>query len=231
MALDYEVHLRSPLTAKEYDDLVGRVLSHGPCRILDWGAGFGQNSARLAAAGFDVEAFDYRPQDHARPGGRQPFDRYPDLEVFVEKDDPVALPYGDASFDAVLSMGVLEHVADPHASLDEIRRVLRPRGRLWVFKLPNRFSYTERLGRRAGYYWHGMLPDDRLYTLGSAVALVRAHGFEVVQARRANMLPLNRPGERWPQHAERLWKLNTALARTPLLNLLATNVEVVAVRP
>lgn len=100
---DYEIHLRSPLTAREYDQIVGRILAQGPCRILDWGAGFGQNTRRLADAGFDVEAFDYRPQDEGRPAGRQPFERFPDLEVFVEKDDPVALPYDDSSFDAALS--------------------------------------------------------------------------------------------------------------------------------
>ena len=53
-------------------------------------------------------------------------------------------------FDAVLSCGVLEHVEDPDASLDEIRRVLQPGGTFYVYKLPNRASYLEAIARRLG---------------------------------------------------------------------------------
>ena len=37
------------------------------------------------------------------------------------------LSLADPSFDAVLSCGQLDHVEDPNASLEEIRRVLAPR--------------------------------------------------------------------------------------------------------
>ncbi len=43
-----------------------------------------------------------------------------------------ALPYGDASFDVVLSYDVLEHVEDPATALLEIARVLRPGGAAWL---------------------------------------------------------------------------------------------------
>jgi SAM-dependent methyltransferase len=43
-----------------------------------------------------------------------------------------SLPVPDASFDAALSTQVLEHVAEPVAVLRELRRVLRPGGRLYL---------------------------------------------------------------------------------------------------
>lgn len=65
--------------------------------------------------------------------------------------DPRTLPFGDASFDAVIVDGVLEHSADPRRIADEIHRVLRAGGLVYAdtpFMLPvhggaydfNRFS-------------------------------------------------------------------------------------------
>ncbi|MBN1163711.1 MAG: methyltransferase domain-containing protein [Candidatus Krumholzibacteriota bacterium] len=50
------------------------------------------------------------------------------------------LPFGDDSFDTVLSLETLEHVPDPLLFLREIRRILVPGGRL-VMSLPP--SYAE----------------------------------------------------------------------------------------
>jgi ubiquinone/menaquinone biosynthesis C-methylase UbiE len=46
--------------------------------------------------------------------------------------DATALPFGDASFDAVTSAQVYEYVADMPRALAEAHRVLRPHGRLFV---------------------------------------------------------------------------------------------------
>src|SRR5207253_7876123 len=132
-----------------------------------------------------VTAFDYRPD---AKDGLQRLERYPHLQVRVSAD-PRRLPFADHSFDAVLSCGVLEHVEDPDASLEEIRRVLVPGGTLYVYKLPNRTSYLEAIARRAGLYYHGSLEHDRLYDVTSARELLGRHRFRVDEARLMNMLP------------------------------------------
>jgi hypothetical protein len=125
-------------------------------------------------------------------------------------------------------MGVLEHVGDPDASLDEIARVLEPGGLLYVYKLPNRKSYLEAIARRTGGYYHGQLPDDRLYDIDSARALLQRHGYQVLELRHANMLPLTLPGAAATTLAPAIWGANRALAAVPGLNRVATNVELLA---
>ncbi len=46
--------------------------------------------------------------------------------------DAVRIPFADAGFDAVIANHMLYHVADLDATLAEIRRVLRPGGRLYA---------------------------------------------------------------------------------------------------
>lgn len=209
---------------REYDAIVRRIAADSPGRILDWGCGHGQVTDLLWRAGLNVTAFDYRPDADE---GLEPLERYPHLQVRVS-GDPRRLPFDDQSFDAVLSCGVLEHVEDPDASLEELRRVLVPGGTLYVYKLPNRSSYLEAIAKRAGLYYHGALEHDRVYDQRSASALLTRHRFSVQEARRMNMLPLTVPGRFAARGASAVWAANRALSAVPGLNLVATNVELVA---
>jgi ubiquinone/menaquinone biosynthesis C-methylase UbiE len=220
--LELKDNVASGPQGREYDAIVERIAADGPCRILDWGAGHGQMTARLLRRDFDVSAYDYAPDE---PAGSKPLD---EADAMVDHSpDPVALPYEDASFDAILSCGVLEHVPDPDGSLEELRRVLRPGGRLYVYKLPNRWSYLEWLARPLGLYYHGQLPDDRVYTAETTRAILERHGFAVRELRLMNMLPLRAVGQR-PRATEMVWRANVALSRVPGLDRIATNVEAVA---
>lgn len=223
-----DVNLTHRAQMLEYEAVADEVASAQPALTLDWGCGWGQVSHLLVDRGLTIKAFDYDGDD--APEAEVPLERYPQINAFLS-GDPVALPYADGEFDAVLSCGVLEHVKDPEASLDEIFRVLRPGGKVFIYKLPNSRSYLEWIARRLGWYYHGKEPMDTLYTLPSARAIVERHGFTVERAALANMLPLTAGGEPANRVAGAIWSLNRLLAKIPLLNLLATNVEVVAVKP
>lgn len=103
-------------------------------KVLDWGSGFGQITIILDELGFDVTPFDVAvPEKNLFK---------PNKAVVLAKD-PVSLPFPDNHFDAVLSMGVLEHVPDIDGSLKEIRRVLKPGGYFFVFNFPYKYSPSE----------------------------------------------------------------------------------------
>lgn len=225
---DVDAHLRSGPQMREYEAIADRIAADAPGRVLDWGCGFGQLSALLARRDVPVSAFEYCGDGAVE--GPQPLEHFPEIQAYVSSE-PVGLPYEDDEFDAVLSCGVLEHVQDPDGSLDELRRILRPRGTLYVYKLPNRMSWLEGVARLLGLYYHGKLPHDTVYTKASAVRLIRRHGFVVTEVRRTNILPLTL-GQEWLRpRVDAFWRTNVALARLPLLNTLATNIEVIAAAP
>jgi ubiquinone/menaquinone biosynthesis C-methylase UbiE len=208
----------------EYEAIADRVAAELSGPVLDWGCGWGQVSALLLDRGVEVEGYDYR---EGEPVHEITLERFRGFRVQVS-GEPAALPYPDDHFAGVLSCGVLEHVQDPDASLDEVHRILRPQGRLLVYKLPNRRSYLEAIARRIGLYYHGAMPFDRLYDVDSTRRLIAAHRYRVDEVRLANMLPLTLTHPLVARHAETIWRANRALSRVPLINLFATNVEAIA---
>jgi 2-polyprenyl-3-methyl-5-hydroxy-6-metoxy-1,4-benzoquinol methylase len=217
----YDINIRSGPQMCEYVHIADRIAAEQAGPVLDWGCGWGQVSHLLLERGVDVESFDYREDE--QPGLTR-LKAFPDVSAHISHD-PVALPFADAHFDAVLSCGVLEHVQYPEASLRELRRVLRPGGRLYVYKLPNRFSYLELIARLAGLYYHGKVLHDRVYDRSRAVDLLHRCGFQVDSFRRTNMLPLTVTGSLAARNADRIWRWNRRLARIPLVNIAATNLE------
>ncbi len=218
-----DVNLRSGPQMREYVAIADRVAAVRPGRVLDWGCGHGQMSHLLGQRGVDVVAFDYVEGSDTTV---MPLGVFPGIERHVS-GDPVLLPF-EEEFDTVLACGVLEHVQRPEGSLGELHRVLRKGGRLLVYKLPNRFSYLEAIAKRTGMYYHGALPDDRVYDRRSATALLAGHGFRVDEFRRTNLLPLTLDHQLAARLEGPIWRANRALAHVPGLALLATNLELEA---
>ena len=71
-----------------------------------------------------------------------------------------------------------------------------------------------------------------MYTVSSAALLIDVAGFDVVEAKRLNVIPLTHLGRRLDtSSAPKVWKVNELLGRVPVVNLVATNVDVVARKP
>jgi SAM-dependent methyltransferase len=119
------------LTADEQDRLIARLGLAADARVLDVACGSGGPSLRLAQrTGCQVVGIDIHEQGVAnataeakRAGlaGRARFQRH-------DANDP--LPFPDASFDAIVCVDAINHLADRAAVLGEWARVLVPGGRL-----------------------------------------------------------------------------------------------------
>lgn len=103
----------------------------GPA-TLDLGCGDGFFASLIAdtpfTIGFDPDEASVRKA--ARTGAYQ----------LALAGDATRMPFADASFDSVMSNSVLEHIPDVDAVLAELKRVVRPGGRLLLSTPSHRFG-------------------------------------------------------------------------------------------
>ena len=107
-------------------------------RILDVGTGEGQLARRLSSAGAAVIGIDptvAQIGEAARRGGGPAYVR----------SGADALPFGDATFDAVVACLVFEHIDEVDQAINEVARVLEVGGR-FVFFLNHTLLQTPNSG-------------------------------------------------------------------------------------
>ena len=120
--------------------------------------------------GWQMQGIEFAPEP-ARRAAQLGF------EVHTGTLESARLPA--ASFDAVFAWMVVEHLHDPVRTLQEIRRVLKPHGRL-VFSVPNYACWERRL---FGRYWFPLMPPVHLqqFTPDSLRLLLDRSGFDLIR--------------------------------------------------
>jgi len=183
--------------------LVRAVRRSAPSDVLDLATGSGDvafalarglpSSAKIVGVDFCQPMLDEAVKKQlAAPDG-------PVRAVSFRQGDGLALPFPDASFDAVTISFGLRNMADRHLSLTEMHRVLRPGGRMFVLEFsqpaawfcPFYFFYLRKIlpavagavtGDRSAYVYLNetieQFPDR--HALGEEI---RAAGFRSVSSR------------------------------------------------
>lgn len=102
------------------------------------------------------------------------YEPYPDLDVV---GDAHHLPFPDNSFDAAICESLLEHVTEPERVISEMRRVLKPGGKIYAM-MPFMFGfhaapndYTRFTHRGLAYRMRGFYTDELKVIAGPASAL------------------------------------------------------------
>lgn len=152
------------------------ALRDGAAAVLDAGCGTGGLIRRLAPrrpawrwTGVDLEPLASALASE-RTGGR----------AEIREASVTALPFGNGTFDAVVSADVLYHVDDDAAALREFFRVLKPGGVAIVNVPAYRWLWS---------YHDVAVHSRRRYARGETLAKLRAAGFGDVRATYWNTLP------------------------------------------
>jgi arsenite methyltransferase len=124
-------------------------------RVLDLGSGAGTDSlvaAQMVGHEGRVTGIDMTPEMLAKARAAAAEMGARNVE-FVE-GEVERLPFADASFDVVISNGVIDLIPDKDAVFSEIARVLRPGGRLQIADVTIQNPVSEE-GRRKIDLWTG----------------------------------------------------------------------------
>ena len=104
-----------------------------PQRILEIGSGRGAMVRELLNRGHQVtgtevssEYSDYAKEEYG-------------VELVPISAETTKLPFEDASFDTVVSFDVFEHIPDTEGHIQEVRRVLAPKGK-YLLATPNKWT-------------------------------------------------------------------------------------------
>ena len=158
--------------AAEFDRDLDTVKPFAGLRLLDIGCGGGLLSEPMARLGATVVGADAAPRNipvariHAEQSG---------LDIDYRNTTAEALADAGESFDIVLNMEVVEHVADPLAYLTACRRLLKPGG-LHICSTINRnpksfalaivgAEYVMRWLPKGTHDWGKFITPDELFAL------------------------------------------------------------------
>jgi SAM-dependent methyltransferase len=148
--------------------------------ILEIGSGIGNISKFIIEAGFTVSLSDYNPA-YCRILS-QNFSHYPNVKAIHTID--LLQPYFETtyaslkeSFDSIILLNVIEHIADDKKAIKNCRFLLQKKGHLVVLAPAYQWLYCK-FDKELGHF--------RRYSLSSMSSLVKEQGFDIIHQQHFN---------------------------------------------
>lgn len=116
---------------------------------LEVGCGRGHTAAEFKALGVNIQCSDVT-------AWHEPHES---IQHTSGADLTKSLPFDDASFDAIVSFEVFEHLTNPYNAAKEFARVLNDRGQLFL-TMPNFWGVRSRWR----YFWTGNINRSKIYS-------------------------------------------------------------------
>jgi len=221
-----------------YTALVKQYISDESAYILDWGACYGQVAHLLNYYFKNVHCYDPLPDDQlALLSGFDPYcDDFkslfdiPECHRFYGVGNATIINRSDASYDAVISSGVFEHVREDYggcsegAALREVYRILKPSGLFFIWNLPSSLGAVELLNTALGRKVHTCT-----YFKREIIELLKSVGFEVVALDHhefLNMMLRNLLGKIIGHN--KAWRVDYILSKIPPFSIFAQHFTIVA---
>jgi ubiquinone/menaquinone biosynthesis C-methylase UbiE len=125
--------------------------------------------------------------------------------IHFQIGDLTALPFADRSFDAVVCVFGIFFVPDMEAALRELKRVLRPNGRLAITTWGPRFfepvntAFWNSVRNVRPELYKGFNPWDRVCEVSALRSLLEASGLKGIDVvAESDSQPVNSPEDWWP---------------------------------
>ena len=162
--------MRLGLNDIRFDRISGKI--EEPRRFLDVGCATGRLIYELSKEGWEAEGVELCPPSaqFAREQRK--------MKVFNGTLENAAFPGG--YFNVVHASHLIEHLTDPKTFLEEIRRILHPRG-YCILVTPNVSGFQARLFRGC---WRSAIADHMcLFSLRTMKYMLEREGFRVVRTK------------------------------------------------
>lgn len=180
---DYDAWYETPigrLSDRFEKELVFSLIEikHGEA-ALDVGCGTGNYTIELARKGAKVIGIDSSEEmvAYARIKAKKA-----NIETSFHAADAMNLPFQDSSFDTVISNGLLCFLKEPEKALMEMRRVLKPGGRM-VIGVLNRWSPWALFRRVKGFFKDTLYNQAHFISPPELEGLIRGAGLDLKETR------------------------------------------------
>jgi ubiquinone/menaquinone biosynthesis C-methylase UbiE len=162
----YDVHKNVAFVLSQTLPLAGR--------ILEIGTGKGRFLTALLQRASRVTTIDIDPNEQRFARLNVAFAKPPGKARFLITD-AARLPWRNGTFDAVISMNALHHIADLPGVLDEALRVVKPTGKIVLADFSKKgFAIMEQIHRS-----EGRTHEHTQYRFGDLVKQFAARGWRV----------------------------------------------------